>query len=100
MKHRKFPYLLASTYLTIAVGSSRVINADDTEIYLTSSIDTGSVSLANLSFNLDTSTSMSKDADENKNGVLDPNERRRGKPRLALRASKDRHILVQGELRI
>ena len=54
-------------YLTIAVGSSPVIYADDTEIYFTSSTATGS---ANLLFNLDTSTSMSKDVDENNNGVI------------------------------
>ncbi len=74
MKHSKIIHLLASAYLTITLGSSSVVYADDTEIYLTASTDTA---LANLLFNLDTSGSMGEPVDENNNGVIDTGERTR-----------------------
>lgn len=74
MKFTKISHLLASAFLTVAVGSSSVVYADDTEIYLTASTDTGK---ANLLFNLDTSRSMAAQVDENNNGAFEPSERSR-----------------------
>ena len=74
MKNGKLTHLLATAYLTFAVGNTSPIYADDTEIYLNSASTSGA---ANILFSLDTSSSMGTLVDENNNGVIDTGERPR-----------------------
>ncbi len=75
MKKGKLGHLVASAYLTFAIGNTSLVYADDTEIYLNS---TKSSAQSNVLFILDTSGSMGFNrVDENNNGTIDSGERRR-----------------------
>ncbi|MGR8950649.1 MAG: hypothetical protein ACU84Q_21620, partial [Gammaproteobacteria bacterium] len=69
MTHIKISHFLTTICLTVVIGSSNVVTADDSEIYLNSGASTGT---SNILFNLDTSGSMTVTVDENNDGTADP----------------------------